>query len=1204
MEIAEDEEEDRRQSTVMEERASTIKAPSIGGYSDHPLSDLPSPETPELLTSMTYQSFDTEPTTEPDSEALDLTPSISIDPSIYSMTDYPSDSPRQSLEQGRPSLQETRSEHGYQSYPTHGRPKVKLGPRPSIEGQPQTSSTNYRPVSTLPAGLKLFSRSSKRPKERPPPSMTVSPPMLDETMEEELVRPHTSGGRPTTSSGVSFKSAISTNTVTLKKPAMTPEKARLMKALELRKKKMNAPQRELLVPIPPLDGIVQESIEAESAPAITADNVESKVASQSSLVEDSGTTIESSFIPSTTESDAIANSSTPASPITLSEPEESTRASSISDSTDETIQVFEDNIKIVIVHDAIPDADATSPHESQDTNHFEQRIPLEKSEPAEAVTPHEEIAESRRTSIAASEISSLLEPEQPISLISDVSEDSQEIQQQAPAEIPDVSEDSQEIQQQAPVDIPDVSEDSQKIQQQAPVDILDVSEDSQEIQQQAPVGIPDVSKYSQNIQQQAPVEIPDVSEYLQNIQQQAPVEIPNVQMEDVSIADSGPELQVNGLATTEEVPQDEPSAVNEGLLTELPTLPEPAQTDKDDIKIVDSEALVETPLAEAKTTAREMKIPRSKFSVQDLKADDASDSNAGIDASKLTDHTSPKKRRTLMEPIHTDLHLNQSSRPASEFDLFNDDDLMDELQSATVEEAKPMSVAKSPMNSVFPREVKAPSVSDRFSRAFSNPLKKDNQHLLPQKSEPSRSVSASAYLNRINRQQSAAPAIKKVNLGSGISQRIKALERLSSIGPVATPPPSAGATACPSPTFFAVRKSPAAGSSKAPSIADRANSLTRHTPSPSNSHESSPEQLKNRDRSFSIKSRKDAFNSSPTSAPARARPESISVTARILRDPAQPFPSKPDIGKDPSSYGPLVLKQSPLIIDHQTAVAPEPMKETIQETRLTNSPNAAKERRSSITVVKDLINDTRNSFAERRKSTTVEPNPISGATRSPSRPPSTHQGSSGMGRPSSVSSRRSSRDYSNALTPSSSSILSASTIEENVEKKGSRASRMLHRMSTSLSSSRKTLTHAMSPTTVREESEPPSTGVSMSPSNMSVMSSSASTMVEMGDVNVQFPDNLLWKRRAMRLDSQGFLFLTQLQAGKTTERSAGVKKYHLSDFRAPAIPDMEAEELPNSVVLDFIDGAGLQLACEDRGGQLWVLQSESPIFLTSRQHQY
>lgn len=111
-------------------------------------------------------------------------------------------------------------------------------------------------------------------------------------------------------------------------------------------------------------------------------------------------------------------------------------------------------------------------------------------------------------------------------------------------------------------------------------------------------------------------------------------------------------------------------------------------------------------------------------------------------------------------------------------------------------------------------------------------------------------------------------------------------------------------------------------------------------------------------------------------------------------------------------------------------------------------------------------------------------------------------------------------------------------------------------------------------------------------------------MVEMGDVNVQFPDNLLWKRRAMRLDSQGFLILTQSQAGKSTDKAAGVKKYHLSDFRTPAIPDMEAEELPNSVVLDFVDGSGLQFACEDRGGQVWVLQSKWCPYVGGYMHSY
>jgi hypothetical protein len=95
----------------------------------------------------------------------------------------------------------------------------------------------------------------------------------------------------------------------------------------------------------------------------------------------------------------------------------------------------------------------------------------------------------------------------------------------------------------------------------------------------------------------------------------------------------------------------------------------------------------------------------------------------------------------------------------------------------------------------------------------------------------------------------------------------------------------------------------------------------------------------------------------------------------------------------------------------------------------------------------------------------------------------------------------------------------------------------------------------------------------------------------MGDVNVQFPDNLLWKRRNMCLDSQGFLILSAL-AAQNGRAAQGTKRYHLTEFRAPYIPDVEVQELPNSVVLDFMEGSGIQVACEDRSEQLRVLQSK------------
>jgi hypothetical protein len=529
----------------------------------------------------------------------------------------------------------------------------------------------------------------------------------------------------------------------------------------------------------------------------------------------------------------------------------------------------------------------------------------------------------------------------------------------------------------------------------------------------------------------------------------------------------------------------------------------------------------------------------------------------------------------------------------------SDDDLMDELQSATVQEAKPISVSKSPISPVSSRDaMKTPNERNRFSRTFSNPLRKESfkaKTLAPHtpNADSSRSVSASAaFLNRAS-QQTTLPVVKKVNLGSGISQRIKALEKLSSSAASPSPPPgTTGPSAGASPAFLAGKPRSRAGS-KSPSIAERSESLTRKNTSPTVSRESSPEALKFRDRSGSIQSRREAFNSPLTTQPVRSRPESISVTARIIRDPSQPFPLKPEARKDPLDFTPLDLQQSPLVIDHQKAIVapPSPRKETIHERR--TSKEVKKERRSSISIVKDLIKDRRSSFAERRKSISIEP-PGPSPARS-SRPPSTHTNSPNATRPRSVSSRRSST--SGNLPTSLSSLglnsVSPSTPDDTFEKKPNRASRMLRLISGPFSASRKSLAHGISPT-VREESEPPTASLPFPPLHP----------IEVGDVNVQFPDNLLWKRRSMSIDSQGFLVLSQAQSNKGTEKSMAVKKYHFSDFRTPFAPEMEVQELPNSVVLDFIEGGGLQVAVEDRGGQMRLLEGTLITPHTLRQNLY
>lgn len=51
-----------------------------------------------------------------------------------------------------------------------------------------------------------------------------------------------------------------------------------------------------------------------------------------------------------------------------------------------------------------------------------------------------------------------------------------------------------------------------------------------------------------------------------------------------------------------------------------------------------------------------------------------------------------------------------------------------------------------------------------------------------------------------------------------------------------------------------------------------------------------------------------------------------------------------------------------------------------------------------------------------------------------------------------------------------------------------------------------------------------------------------------------------------------------------------VKKFRLDEFKLPYLPDLDRQELPHSVLLDFMDGTTLQAACVDATTQKQVLQ--------------
>ncbi|RFU31286.1 hypothetical protein B7463_g5062, partial [Scytalidium lignicola] len=1150
MEIAEEEEENRakRQSTVPEETAPG-KATSITGPES---ADNQAPQQPGLTASITQHS-----------EALEVSdfplPPRSERASI--------DEPRRSLQSSRPGLYDSYSAYGYGPY---SKPKIKLGPRPSLDvgGRPHTSGNGeYRPVATLPAGMKLHSKSSKKDKSRPkshiaaePPSMTLSPPVPDMASQFTHgipVRPHTSGGT-STASMTTMKPLISPTPSTLKGSSITPEKARLMKALELRKKQMHRPIDEPVSPTPdkgflsPTSTSFEKTVHEEP---LTVNEVQptsistraegimeegpgdnsSDILNDMARTEDSGIALDSSSTLRTDESDVGRSDSYPVSPVAPSERAESTRASSISESTDETVQ--------------------------------EQHV-LEDEK--------DEKDDLRTGAVSALDIESEHTPKQGIVLSLE--------EFGSNTTTPDITDDFPQLQPVTYNPSPQVVKVEDGSQVTTTTSVNPANKETPTEPTSSPINearqwkVPK-SKFS----------IQDLKESTDSIL----LDVPRSKFNRQEIPDPS-----GSFSTAQDVPMSKFNMQEFGDTENPISIP---REEKSQALVEEPQKVIDSSLPSEEHTTHLIADPSLRSPVSSTFSIDA---RSGVEEGKEQPQPKLRKRRGFLETIRTDIDANDISLANSEANSSWDDDLMDELQSAVVQEAKPISVSKSPMSPVFPSPSKGSGgVFSRFSRAFSSPNQdapSNSPQLLspPEMSQPEkpRAVSASAaYLNRVSQQQ-AKPMAKKVNLGSGISQRIKALEKLSSSTVDAAATQGTNTTVSKSTAFFSVGKGSIRGTSKSPSVIERANSFTNTiSPAPPSRDGGSPETLKLRDRSPSIRSRLDVFSSSPTATSQnKPRPESISVTARIIRDPNQPFPQRPATGKDGSNFTPLNLKESPLEINHQKAVISTP-KETNQERRGSNSTKTEekKRRRSSITVVKDFIEDRRTSFSERRRSMTGDSSVSSPSVLlSPSRPPSTHT-TQAHGRPMSISSRFSIGSRDIPLSPPTTSH-SGSSPDEKPEKKSNRASRMLRRMSSSLSSGRKTISHAISPT-VREESEPLSSPDSQSLAHSQSSNKSVSPVtINVGDVNVQFPDNLLWKRRSMILDSQGYLILSPALTSTLSDRDkghvGGMRRYHLGEFKLPIIPDVEMQEMPNSVVLDFVEGGELQIACEDRAGQLNVLR--------------
>ena len=942
-----------------------------------------------------------------------------------------------------------------------------------------------------------------------------------------------------------------------KKNTMTPEKARLLKAMKLREKKLMSLQPTLDVPstdipsapsTPGLPDEKQDTTAAEDVPPVNETSIEGDAQKEEAPATNSDSAID---VGTDHASVDTAMDSHPASPAATSEIGDSTQASSLSDSTDETILAKDE----------------------QPINENEQGVAGDDNKLAASI-PEERIVDTE-------------------------------------------------------------------------------------------------SRQHDNRESQATITVPDKEDL------PTPPE-PQVEQPTVLNAPTGDAL-----------PETSPTLA----VSEVPAQPGVPENDTSDVTPTEvAEASAPTsglseeagPVSEEKAPLPQIHIPLSKFSTQETKSPTAAATQgvpsiaaqtSDVDSWRVVESAPPvpekddvvgtgdgdAKRRKLPDRIQTNLDAPDDKR-RSVISILDNDGFMDELQSATVQQATPITVSKSPISPFFgldqpsKRPGGGPDDTSRYVRTVSNPVR--NSYLggeVP--SGPVRSASSgAAYLQKPS-PSDVKP--KNAKLGSSISQRIKALEKLSVNAPgvetVTTPKER------PASTFFAVRKTSVREGSRPSSVAGRTNSMTRGvSPSPPASRDSSsPEATRNmgRGRSGSLVNRLSMFEGG---MPPRGRPESVQVTARIVRDPNQRFPKGPEPKGSSTEYGNLDLKQSPLLVDVQnrtdsrSPVRPpsvmsnrtlereiaDQAKQTLLERRLSKQSRDGERdsvttettegrrprRRSSLSVVKDFIKDKTESMMGAKSPSTDNGNPTSpaptgmaspAASRPSSRARSVNQPGS-LARRLSVSSRRSSIEQSNpnmsvtSLPPPRTADLSAeSDAEAKLEKrsgstgpaspKSNRASRFMRRLSNTLVTGRKTTAPSISPTVAEENAAEVEAASRGSTAVGNAAQASPSIVAFMGDVNVQFPDNLLWKRRSICLDNQGFLILSAVQGtammptamSSKDRHGAMVKRYHMSDFKAPYAPDVELQELPNSVVLDLVDGSGLQIACVDRAGQMSILHSKS-----------
>ncbi|KAI5254304.1 hypothetical protein E4T42_02386 [Aureobasidium subglaciale] len=539
-----------------------------------------------------------------------------------------------------------------------------------------------------------------------------------------------------------------------------------------------------------------------------------------------------------------------------------------------------------------------------------------------------------------------------------------------------------------------------------------------------------------------------------------------------------------------------------------------------------------------------------------------------------------KRRRGLLEPLQIQVRLE---RHTSEHKFLSDDDFMDELQTATFEQATPIAMSKSPASPFFPprrpssRSAKSsnsattavstesvpivPSVSDTLEKRQIAP-----ELLLPSEPQsvlPTRTPSVSSV-----RTTDSGPLMRKSNVSSGISARIAALAESSTRE--GSPPVVPGSRKLSANSTIAQRKSSYIDQSADNQTSGGAEKRyvgklsVWPAATPSN-----PSNLKTR-----------------TAQPGNR--DSVSVTARIVRVPRAGEPANAS-----------KLQASPLLFNHQrpataSRVTPAPI--------ITNGFSSKLSQGEHDSVMSPA---SRDGMASRGS---VETNATSKRKSFD---------------------RKSFKSLTGPTSPKKNALKQSMTMPpiETSPDKSSRTSRFFKRISHLGKDKKKsppqvptittTPSEPMSPTSISQSGPTspaaitsipeliPAPGSELAPAPIVAPNPAVSAIstpkprpdsiadvpppVSIGDFNVQFPDAMLWKRRWIEIDSTGHIIFTAAARHSNVHRPFN-SKFHLKDISAPFIPDLDRQEMPHSVICDLVQGEGsIQCASEDAMSQRQLL---------------